>query len=292
MLADSGRPLGGDANGQRHVHQLPLTVRRIRRSASVPWATARAARTSSSTISRSTSRCPASTPAWTPSTAMPATTRSSGTPMRRLRPTAVTSSTAAPKAPLGDTFVINGNATSGDLPHLHAGGLGCGCRQRPRQLRRTYAGDRRHPRRHRPRQCHRRAERDRGNPHQRCRSVGQPVAAGSRRHLRDLRRLLRHQPAPQHHHHRWRGRRRHDRHLGSQLGAPYRLQVQWWQRHHHRDPPSAGRDRTAGRARLLRTTQTSTANGVTTMTNGDHSITYTAAGEGPQVGPGERSTRT
>ena len=32
---------------------------------------------------------------------------------------------------------------------------------------------------------------------------------------------------------------------------------------------------------------TSTANGVTTMTNGDHSITYTAAGEGPQVGPGE-----
>ncbi len=32
---------------------------------------------------------------------------------------------------------------------------------------------------------------------------------------------------------------------------------------------------------------TSTANGVTTMTNGDHSITYTAAGDGPQVGPGE-----
>ena len=29
---------------------------------------------------------------------------------------------------------------------------------------------------------------------------------------------------------------------------------------------------------------TSTANGVTTMTNGDHSITYTAAGAGPQIG--------
>ena len=73
------------------------------------WQTGTPATTSTSTTSSST---PAAISAPTPSTAMPATTRSSGTPMRRLRPMAATSSTAAPKAPLGDTFVINGNATS------------------------------------------------------------------------------------------------------------------------------------------------------------------------------------
>ena len=44
----------------------------------------------------------------------------------------------------GDTFVINGNARCGDLPHLHPRGLGCG-RWQHRQQPQRRDRDRRHP---------------------------------------------------------------------------------------------------------------------------------------------------
>ena len=79
---------------------------------------------------------PEQTAARTPSTAAPGTTRSSGTPTGRLRPTVVTSSTAEPKALLGDTFASPATRQRG-LQHLHAGGL-AGARQRPRRLQRRH----------------------------------------------------------------------------------------------------------------------------------------------------------
>ena len=65
----------------------------------------------------------------TSSTATPATTRSSGTPITRLLPTdgrdVVNGGT---EGAVGDTFVINGNATSETYSIYTRGGLGC-CRR-------------------------------------------------------------------------------------------------------------------------------------------------------------------
>ena len=166
---------------------------------------------------------------------MPVTTRSSGTPIRRLRPMVVTSSMAARKALLGDTFVDQRQRDRRDLQHLHPGGLACRCWQRSAQLQRRHR-DRCYPQRHglSPTSIAELSEIE----EIRINSVDPSGPAGRRRrrHLQHHRRLLGHQPSPQHHHHRWRCGRRHDRHLGAEVGPPDRLQVEWRQRHDHRRP--------------------------------------------------------
>ena len=184
----------------------------------------------------------------------------------------------------GDTFVITGNATSetysiytlaawdavagNDLSSF-------GGRTPEIVITRNGTGFR---------QCHRRTERDRGNPHQRRRSFGNRRGRGSRRHLRVIGDFsgtsLRLNTITI------------DGDAGDDtidisalsFGPPHRLQS------------NGGNDTIIGTLRPQDVIElpagataadytTSTANGVTTMTNGDHSITYTAAGDGPQVGP-------
>ena len=174
----------------------------------------------------------------------------------------------------GDTFVINGNASSEAFriytPRLECLAANAGAAlNAATEIVVTRNGTDRTPR-------HRRTERDRRNPHQRRRPFGCYWRSGSWRYLRGHRRLLRHQPASQHHHDRWRRRRRHGRHLVARVGPPHRLQVQRRQRHHHRDLAAPGCDRTARWRDAADYTTTTDANGVSTMTNGTHSVTFTA----------------
>ena len=80
----------------------------------------------------------------TSSMAMPATTRSSGTPTRLRQTDGRDVVNGGTEGGLGDTFIVNGNADSGNVQDLHAGGVGCLAGQQHRQPE-CRDGDRRHP---------------------------------------------------------------------------------------------------------------------------------------------------
>ena len=146
-------------------------------------------------------------------------TPSSGMPISPERPTAATWSTAARRARLATpsssmAMRLRKPSTSTRAPHgspwAAAGSLPLRWRSSSPAARIPRPDQRQH---------HRRAVGDRGDPGQWRRPVGGERGC-RRRQLQHRRRLLPDQPAPEHHHHRWRGRQRHDRHLGSELAPP------------------------------------------------------------------------
>ena len=173
------------------------------------------------------------------STARRGTTRSSGTPIPRLRRTVVIWSTEEPKARLATRSWLTATPST-ETYRIYTRAARERCRQHRTQRPHTEIVITRNG----TDDClrHRGTHRDRGDPDQWLRSC-RGIRNCRERHLPDLRRLLGDQPAPQHHHHRWRRGRRHGRHLAAHLGAPDRVPLQRRQRHHRRNPSRAGRDR-------------------------------------------------
>ena len=141
-----------------------------------------------------------------------------------------------------DTYVLNGVAAA-ETFNIYT--RAAGTPLRATTLASLAAGyrDRHHPERHELRRGHSRTdniEEIQVNTHQRYAPIdggglnGGTSGGDTFQVIGDF--TAEHQPAPQHHHDRWRCRRRHDRYLGPDFGSSHRVQVQRRQRHHHRRP--------------------------------------------------------
>ena len=202
--------------------------------------------------------------------------------MRRLRPMAATSSTAAPKARLGDTFVINGNASAETYRIYTRAAFAGGCRQhlrhqlpqRPRSSSPATAPTLRRslPNSPRSRKSASTAPIRPGQPERAGGDTFKIIGDFSATSLR-LNTITIDGDAGD------------DTIDISSLASAHRIVFR----------SNGGNDTIIGTLRpedvielpdgaTLADYTSTTVDGVTTLTNGDHSITYTAAGAGPQIG--------